>query len=71
VIRFRPSVEFACPFCELRVKAGEAVRPGDGEATPCVVHDEPVCKRFDELEPDEYMTAVNAKRAADKKSRVS
>jgi len=43
MIRFRPSVEFTCPFCELRVKAGEAVRPGDGEATPCVVHDEPVC----------------------------
>jgi hypothetical protein len=71
VIRFRPSVEFTCPFCGHRVKAGEAVRPGEAEASPCVLHDEPVCERFDELEPDEFMQAVNAKRAADKKARAS
>jgi len=63
-IRFRPSIEFRCPFCALRVKAGEAVRPGEAEMAPCVAHDEPACEQFESMEPDEFMRAVRKTAAS-------
>jgi hypothetical protein len=48
--------QFVCPFCR---KECEAHDHGDGEGDVFVIHIEPTCQRFDELEPDEFLHQVN------------
>lgn len=48
---FQPEVQFICPFCKLTVQAGHD--PTDNE--PAVLHEEPTCRKFDELSIDEFL----------------
>lgn len=55
----RAELMFKCPFCKGQVSA--SLEP------PCLLHAVPMCKKFDELEPDEFMHECNeifAKNAA-------
>jgi hypothetical protein len=47
-----PNVKFLCPFCNMRCFA--TVNP-----EPSVIHELPMCKTFDSLEPDAFIAAVN------------
>jgi len=51
----RTLVSFVCPFCGA---VASAVEQESGE--PGIVHPVPMCVRFEAMEPDEYMRAVNA-----------
>lgn len=46
--------EFICPFCGQPCRV--ILEP------PQVLHATPTCAKFDRLEPDEYLVAVNDKR---------
>ncbi len=50
----RKKSRFHCPFC-LTGKCGA----GYTEGYPTIIHTKPTCARFDELEPDEFLHAVN------------
>lgn len=53
------SIKFKCPSCGLEVVAGSAKDMGvvpDG--TPTVMHAEPQCETFNQLDPDEYLKWV-------------
>ena len=56
---FKAEVGDRCPFCKGRFEAGFV----DGEV-PAVIHTEPRCAKFDELEPDAYLRAVNVELGA-------
>jgi hypothetical protein len=47
----RSGVSFFCPFCQLKVKAGEDKEDGE----PVVYHLEPTCEKFEALDIDEFM----------------
>lgn len=49
---------FTCPFCTLTV---HVVRDADNE--PALIHVSPPCRRFLNLDPVEYMQAVNRENA--------
>lgn len=51
--RPRSVIDFTCPFCKLPASAGYSE---DGR--PLVVHKVPMCRRFEALQPHEYMAAV-------------
>lgn len=57
---YRAEFDFACPFCTLQV---HVVRDADNE--PALIHVSPPCRRFLNLDPVEYMVAVNRERAKD------
>lgn len=45
-------VQFVCPFCQKNASAGET------DNVPYVLHEQPMCKLFEELEPDVYLRRV-------------
>ncbi len=48
---FKSDVDFDCPFCSAKCSA---------DATSCaVLHAMPMCKKFEELGPTEFLNAVN------------
>ena len=51
-------VDFLCPFCGLHARV---FIDDDGYA----VHAEPTCKTFNDLDPLQYIEAVNAKMRAE------
>lgn len=51
IVSVPDAVDFICPFCQGRCTASLALAG--------VMHDKPTCKQFDELEPDEFLHAVN------------
>ncbi len=53
-LTIRDGLEFVCPFCQ-----GQCTASLEQE---CVVHSEPTCKTFDELEIDEFLHQVNERR---------
>ncbi len=54
---FVAEVTLPCPFCSGTVSAD---RGNESEGRPGgVVHTLPVCKRFNDLEPDAFLVAVN------------
>jgi uncharacterized protein len=53
---FKPEIVFLCPFCEKEVQAG--FEGADRE--PVAFHQEPVCKKFDDLEIDDFMAECRA-----------
>lgn len=48
----KPDVEFKCPFCGGKVAATKE--------KGSVVHTVPTCKKFDDLDPIDFMHACNA-----------
>jgi hypothetical protein len=52
----RDLVRFKCPFCK-----GDASAVETASGIPGVMHTMPTCEKFDELEPDDYLHAVNAR----------
>lgn len=44
-----------CPFCSAKVYA--SIDPEDGTHDG-LIHEMPLCRRFEELEPDEFITAM-------------
>lgn len=48
-------VNFVCPFCEARCSA--SLQMG------AVLHELPMCEKFERLAPDEFLKAVNERRA--------
>lgn len=56
--------DFLCPFCGGHVSVGA---PPDG--VPWIIHAVPTCGRFDALEPDEFMAAVNDRFMIDSLNR--
>lgn len=57
------TVRFACPFCGKQCDAGNHEIAGLPEPVYGVIHVAPTCETFDTLEPDEFLVAVNRKRA--------
>ncbi len=57
------TVRFACPFCGKTCDAGNHEIAGLPEPVYSVLHVAPTCETFDTLEPDEFLVAVNRKRA--------
>jgi hypothetical protein len=55
--RVERQVNFTCPFCGRRASFGYV------QEHPTATHDMPMCKKFEELEPDEFLQAVNRKLA--------
>ena len=53
----RADVRFRCPFCGVEAAAGYSDR-----GRPVVVHQLPICDKFDELGPVEFLTAARARR---------
>jgi hypothetical protein len=57
VSEFR-GVSFVCPFCGGKASAGYA--DGDEKTgMPTTLHDFPICAKFTELGPIEFLRAVN------------
>jgi hypothetical protein len=54
---FTTAVEAVCPFCQKKFHAGEE------DGVPGIIHEMPPCDTFLELEPDEFLAAVNAETA--------
>jgi hypothetical protein len=48
---FTTDLNFSCPFCSKRCSVDRAQRS--------IVHELPTCEKFDKLEPDEFLVAVN------------
>lgn len=46
-----PGTTFLCPFCD------KPVWSGDLEGLPCLLHQVPVCETFDDLAPEEFVSA--------------
>lgn len=45
----------SCPFCGAEVQASDGSKGGE----PGVLHGMPMCKKFEELEPDRFMYELN------------
>lgn len=58
-----PEIEFICPFCGGSAAAGQLPEP-------FVVHSEPPCKQFDDLEAPAYLRAVHVEFAAAPNTRL-
>lgn len=57
---FQAAVTLKCPFCKGVVSADRGSEEGElPEREPGVVHTMPTCSKFDELEPDAFLLAVN------------
>ena len=52
---FKADVEFTCPFCKAHCAA--SLEAGG------VVHEMPMCERFEKLGPVEFLKAVNERNA--------
>lgn len=48
-------VDFVCPFCNAKCTA--SVEQG------CVLHEVPMCEKYEQLEPADFLKAVNEKLA--------
>lgn len=55
---YRTEYSFTCPFCTLVV---HVVR--DEKDEPALIHVSPPCQKFPNLDPTEYMAAVNRESA--------
>ena len=59
MIKDGETIEFACPFCSAKTVAGSLPDPEFGGFCLGVMHTLPLCARFEALEPDDFMAAVN------------
>jgi hypothetical protein len=53
---FKAQVAGVCPFCQKKFQAGK-----DGDGNSGIVHQLPICKQFEELDPPEYLRQVRLK----------
>lgn len=54
-VHITDGVDFICPFCKARCTTS---------LEHCaVLHTVPMCEKFEQLEPDEFLKAVNERRA--------
>lgn len=61
--QFHVQVRFVCPFCKGTCSAGFTRKSGV-EDMPAVLHSQPTCPKFDELEIDEFLHQVNIQYGA-------
>jgi hypothetical protein len=54
---------FVCPFCKGKVHVDVSDDPG-------LIHELPTCQRFDLLEPDAFLEAVNNEQAVTAEARA-
>jgi transcription elongation factor Elf1 len=57
-IEIQERLVFTCPFCSRRAAIVDIVSQNNN---PGVTHVAPFCEQFAQLEPHEYLAAVNAK----------
>lgn len=55
-MKITEKIKGICP-CGGEFTAGQ-VAEGEHQGAPVVLHDKPLCAKFEELEPDEFLTYV-------------
>lgn len=53
------AIQFVCPFCKKRASVFEQGSEQEGNMEIGLLHEKPMCEKFERMEPDDYLHEVN------------